>query len=39
MDDVAITRALYVLAVAQWIGGVAFVKTVCSGDWPPRSAQ
>ena len=28
MDDVTIARALHVLAVVLWIGGVAFVTTV-----------
>lgn len=28
MDDIAIARALHVLAVVLWIGGVAFVTTV-----------
>ena len=28
MDDVALARALHVLAVVLWIGGVAFVTTV-----------
>ena len=28
MDDVTIARALHVLAVVSWIGGVAFVTTV-----------
>lgn len=28
MDDLVITRALHVLAVVLWIGGVAFVTTV-----------
>ena len=28
MDDVAVARALHVLAVVIWIGGVAMVTTV-----------
>ena len=44
MDDVAITRALHVLGVVIWIGGVAMVTMVLlpavrSGDLGPHRLQ
>lgn len=39
MDDVAIARALHVLSVVLWIGGVAFVTTVLLPALRRRPAQ
>ena len=44
MDDVVIARALHVLAVVIWIGGVAMVTTVVlpairRGDFGPNRLQ
>ena len=35
MDDFTIARALHVLAVVAWIGGVAFVTTVLMPSMDP----
>lgn len=39
MDDVAIARALHVLSVVLWIGGVAFVTTVLLPTLRRRPAE
>jgi hypothetical protein len=33
MDDIVIARALHVLAVVHWIGGVAFVTLIVLRLW------
>jgi len=40
MDDVAVARALHVLSIVLWIGGVGFVTTdrIAAERSPPQSA-